>query len=85
MKARVPRQRKVPASNVASAPKTVTQTGSQDRYQLRQKRQPRYKCGTCGLHNCVFILAVNEIREVAIGARGVRLRYTINSGGCVRV
>ena len=29
------------------------------RYQLRSKRQPRYKCGTCGLRDCVCLLAVN--------------------------
>ena len=35
------------------------------RYQLRRsKRQPRYKCGTCGLLDCVFLLAVNENRGV---------------------
>ena len=48
-----------------------SQTGSHDRYQLRQKRQSRYKCGTCGLRECVCILAVKETREVLIGARGV--------------
>ena len=41
------------------------------RYQLRSKRQPRYKCGTCGLRDCVCLLAVNENRRVPIGARGV--------------
>ena len=48
-----------------------TQTGTQNRYQLRHKRQPRYKCGTCGLRDCVCVLAVHENREVPIGARGV--------------
>ena len=32
----------------ARKPKTDTQVGSQNRYQLRHKRQPKYKCGTCG-------------------------------------
>ena len=41
------------------------------RYHLRSKRQPRYKCGTCGLRDCVCLLAVNENRRVPIGARGV--------------
>ena len=41
------------------------------RYQLRSKRQPRYRCGTCGLRDCVCLLAVNENRRVPIGARGV--------------
>ena len=58
---------------MASAQRTEIQTGSQDRYELRQRRQVRYKCGTCGLRDCVCILAVNENREVPIGARGVRL------------
>ena len=30
------------------------------KYQLRSKRQPRYKCGTCGLRDCVCLLTVNE-------------------------
>ena len=41
------------------------------RYQLRSKRQPRYKCGTCGLRDCVCLLAVKENRRVPTGARGV--------------
>ena len=41
------------------------------RYQLRSRRQPRYKCGTCGLRDCVCLLAVKENRRVPIGARGV--------------
>ena len=41
------------------------------RYQLRSKRQPRYKCRTCGLRDCVCLLAVKENRRVPIGARGV--------------
>ena len=52
-------------------PKPSTQTESQNRYQLRHRRQPRYKCGTCGLRDCVFVLAVNEERDVPTGARGV--------------
>ena len=32
------------------------------RYQLRCKRQPRYKCGTCELRDCVCLMAVNENR-----------------------
>ena len=41
------------------------------RYQLRSKRQPRYKSGTCGLRDCVCLLAVNENRRVPTGARRV--------------
>ena len=41
------------------------------RYQLRSKRQPRYKCGTCGLRDCVCLLAVKENRRVPTGAWGV--------------
>ena len=51
--------------------KPDTQTESQNRYQLRQRRQPRYKCGTCGLRDCVCVLAMNEKRDVPTGARGV--------------
>ena len=46
------------------------QTESQNRYQLRHRRQPRYKCGTCGLSDCVCVLATNEKRDVPTGARG---------------
>ena len=49
--------------------KPDTQTESQNRYQLRHKRQPRYKCGTCGLRDCVRVLAMNEKRDVPTGAR----------------
>ena len=45
--------------------------GSQNRYQLGHKRQPRHKCGTCGLRDCVCVLAMNEKRDVPTGARGV--------------
>ena len=41
------------------------------RYQLRSKRQPRYKCGTCGLRDCVCLLAVKENRRVPTGGRGI--------------
>ena len=51
--------------------KPSTQTESQNRYQLRHRRQPRYKCGTCGLRDCVCVLAMNEKRGVPTGARGV--------------
>ena len=51
--------------------KLSTQTESQNRYQLRHRRQPRYKCGTCGLRDCVCVLAMNEKRDVLTGARGV--------------
>ena len=51
--------------------KPSTQTESQNRYQLRHRRQPRYKCGTCGLRDCVCVLAMKEKRDVPTGARGV--------------
>ena len=51
--------------------KPSTQTESQNRYQLRHRRQPRYKCGTCGLRDFVCVLAMNEKRDVPNGARGV--------------
>ena len=87
-KTRIPRQREVqdkpvpttpkptapkPTAPKPTAPKPETQTESQDRYLLRRKRQPRYKCGTCCIPDCVCVLAVNENREVPIGARGVPL------------
>ena len=67
------RQRKAQdrTTSKAQKPKTDTQVGSQNRYQLRHKRQPKYKCGTCGLRDCVCVLAVNEKRDIPIGARGV--------------
>ena len=48
-KTRIPRLRKAQgkAASSVQAPKPDNQMGSQDRYQLRLKRQPRYKCGTC--------------------------------------
>ena len=75
-KTRVPCQRKAQDKTASKAPKPTapkleTQTESQDRYLLRRKRQPRYNFGTCGLPDCVCVLAVNENREVPIGARGV--------------
>ena len=48
-----------------------TGTSEAPRYQLRSMRQPRYKCGTCGLRDCVCLLAINENRRVPTGARGV--------------
>ena len=48
-----------------------TEASEVPRYQLRSRRQPRYKCGTCGLRDCVCLLAVNENRRVPTGARGV--------------
>ena len=53
-----------PTAPKPTAPKPETQTESQDRYLLRRKQQPRYNCGTCGLRDCVCVLAVNENREV---------------------
>ena len=49
----------------------LTEACEAPRYQLRSKRQPRYKCGTCGLRDCVCLLAVKENRRVPTGARGV--------------
>ena len=40
--------------------------GPQKRYQLRHKRQPKYKCGTCGLRDCVCVPAINEKRDVSL-------------------
>ena len=54
------------AASEAHQPKPDTQMGSQNRYQLRRKRQPRYKCGTCGLRDSVCVLAIKEKRDVHI-------------------
>ena len=56
--------------NLKSA-EALTEVSEAPRYQLRSKRQPRYKCGTCGLRDCVCLLAVNENRRVPTEARGV--------------
>ena len=64
----------VAAEVAAEAPgsaESLTEPSEAPRYHLRSKRQPRYKCGTCGLRDCVCLLAVNENRRVPIGARGV--------------
>ena len=50
-------------------PKPDTQSGSQNRCQLRRKGQPIYICGTCGLRNCVW--------DVRIGAPGAPRRDNI--------
>ena len=63
-----------PAEMAVEAPgsaEALTEASEAPRYHLRSKRQPRYKCGTCGLRDCVYLLAVNENRRVRIGARGV--------------
>ena len=61
---------KVEAEAPGSA-EALTEPSEAPRYHLRSKRQPRYKCGTCGLRDCVCLLAVSENRRVPIGARGV--------------
>ena len=63
-----------PAEVAAEAPgsaEALTEPSEAPRYHLRSERQPRYKCGTCGLRDCVCLLAVNENRRAPIGARGV--------------
>ena len=69
-------QQKTKGKTVPKAQKLKpdTQTESQNRYQLRHRRQPRYKCGTCGLRDCVCVLAMNEKRDVPTGARGAPRR-----------
>ena len=66
-------QRKVQGKTVPKVRKLKpsTQTESENRYQLRHRRQPRYKCGTCGVRDCVCVLAMNGKRDVPTGARGV--------------
>ena len=63
-----------PAEMAAEAPgpaEALTEASEAPRYHLRSKRQPRFKCGTCGLRDCVCLLAVNKNQRVPIGARGV--------------
>ena len=68
----VPAETAVPVETEAPGfAETLTEASEAPRYQLRSKRQPRYKCGTCGLRECVCLLVVNENRRVPTGARGV--------------
>ena len=72
----VPAETAVPAETEAPrSAKALTEASEAPRYQLgcrqRSKRQPRYKWGTCGLRDCVCLLAVNVNRRVPTGARGV--------------
>ena len=59
------------AAEASGSEEALTEPSEAPRYHLRSKRQPRYKCGTCGLRDCICLLAVNENRRVPIGARGV--------------
>ena len=59
------------AAEAQGSPEALTEPSEAPRYHLRSRRQPRYKRGTCGLRDCVCLLAVNENRRVPIGARGV--------------
>ena len=58
-------------SEAPGSAEALTEASEAPRYQLRSKRQPCYKCETCGLRDCLCLLAVNESRRVPIGARGV--------------
>ena len=67
------RKKETPTKVAAEAPgsaEALSEPSEAPRYHLRSKRQPRYECGTCGLRDCVCLLAVNENRRVPIGARG---------------
>ena len=64
-------RKKETPTTIPSETAMPTETSEAPRYHLRSKRQPRYKCGTCGLRDCVCLLAVNENRRVPTGARGV--------------
>ena len=67
-----PAETAVPAETEAPrSAEALTEASEAPRYQLRSKRQPHYKCGTCGLRDCVCLLAVNENRRVPTGARRV--------------
>ena len=69
--ARTVRAKKKPATAELTEPGALTASGVTPRYRLRSRRQPRYKCGTCGLRDSICVLAVEENREVPIEARGV--------------
>ena len=71
VRAKARTRKKETPTTIPSETTMPTETSEAPRYQLRSKRQPRYKCGTCGLRDCVCLLAVNENRRVPTGARGV--------------
>ena len=71
VRAKARTRKKETPTTIPSETAMPTETSEAPRYQLRSKRQPRYKCGTCGLRDCVCLLAVNENRRVPTGARGV--------------
>ena len=71
VRAKARTRKKETTTTMPSETAMPTEASEVPRYQLRSRRQPRYKCGTCGLRDCVCLLAVNENRRVPTGARGV--------------
>ena len=71
VRAKARTRKKETTTTMPSETAIPTEASEVPRYQLRSRRQPRYKCGTCGLRDCVCLLAVNENRRVPTGARGV--------------
>ena len=71
VRAKARTRKKEATTTMPSETAIPTEASEVPRYQLRSRRQPRYKCGTCGLRDCVCLLAVNENRRVLTGARGV--------------
>ena len=71
VRAKARTRKKETPTTIPSETAMPTETSEAPRYQLRSKRQPCYKCGTCGLRDCVCLLAVNENRRVPTGAREV--------------
>ena len=71
VRAKARTRKKETTTTMPSETAMPTQASEVPRYQLRSRRQPRYKCGTCGLRDCVCLLAVNENQRVPTGARGV--------------
>ena len=71
VRAKARTRKKETTTTLLSETAIPTEASEVPRYQLRSRRQPRYKCGTCGLRDCVCLLAVNENRRVPTGARGV--------------
>ena len=71
VRAKARTRKKETTTTMPSETAMPTEASEVPRYQLRSRRQPRYKCGTCGLRDCVCLLVVNENRRVPTGARGV--------------
>ena len=59
-----------PSAQLSSDPDTLPLETS-TRYKLCKKRTPRYRCGICGLRDCVYLLQINV--DSPIETRGADL------------